>query len=66
MSKLLSNSIEDGAVSLSTVKQFHAMLTASGPSCFADATLKVRNEGSMCDTVDNVPPCLYYFFKHHG
>ena len=43
MSKLLSSSIEDGAVNLTSLKQFRAMLTSSGPNCFADVILKVSH-----------------------
>lgn len=43
MSKLLSSCIEDGAVNVTSVKQFRVMLTSSGPNCFADVTLKVSH-----------------------
>ncbi|CAB3979830.1 Hypothetical predicted protein [Paramuricea clavata] len=40
MSKLLSSSIQDGAVNLTSLNKFRAMLNSAGPNCFADVTLK--------------------------
>lgn len=48
MSKLLSSTIQDGAVNLTSLNKFRAMQNSAGPNCFADITLKVSKCVFLC------------------
>ena len=60
MSKLLSSSIQDGAVNFTSLNNFRAMLNSSGPSCFADITIKVNNITFFISCI-KIITCLYLF-----